>query len=147
MKTNSILLCILIFLILIYLNNTKSVCREGLTVTNPLEYKLTDENITKIYREYCDKFALPGGLELNDARRKLSLTGLINDAKSFVNDPNSVNLCYTTPPIKLAAGDSLTDDLRTKIYGIFCKTPITLTAAQKAMTFYQLWDDAQTKTC
>jgi hypothetical protein len=141
MKINIILLCILIFLILIYLNNTntKNGSREGLTVTNPLEYKLTDENITKIYKEYCNKFGLPGGLELNDARRKLSLTELINDAKSFVNDPNSVNLCYTTPS---ATTTVLTDDLRTKVYGVFCDKPITLTDARKALTFDQLWADA-----
>jgi hypothetical protein len=141
MKINIILLCILIFLILIYLNNnnTKTGSREGISTPNPLSYKLTDENITKIYKEYCNKFGLPGGLELNDARRQLSLTELINDAKSFVNDPNSVNLCYTTPPTPTTV---LTDELRTKVYGIFCDKNVTLTNARKAMTFDQLWADA-----
>ena len=148
MKTNIILLCILIFLLLIYLNNTKSGSREGLlTVTNPLVLKLTDENITKIYKAYCDKFP-NSSMPLDDWKRQQSIDALIGDAKSWAfGDTNRVNACYINPPITPVAGESLTDDLRTKIYKIFCNTPITLTTAQKAMTFDQLWVDAQSKTC
>jgi hypothetical protein len=144
MKTNIILLCILIFLILIYINNTNTNTgsREGLTVTNPLAYKLTDENITKIYRSYCDKFP-NDNMPFDDWKRQQSVDTLIGDAKSWLfGSSTRANACSTNPPVGRVSGEVLTDDLRAKIYGIFCDKPITLTDARKSMKFDEIWTDA-----